>query len=81
MKTFIVLDGDSRPIGATTNEEMAMDILFNKALHEGRVDEDLGTFDLGGNSILETDLESVRESMFFTEKELTKLEEDGAILI
>lgn len=81
MKTFIVLDGNSRPIAATTDEAIAMDILFNKALQEGRVDEDLGTFDFGGDSILDTDFESMRESMFFTEAELTQLEEEGAILI
>ena len=81
MKTFIVLDGNSRPIAATTDEAIAMDILFNKAMKEGRVDEDLGTFDFSGDSIHNTDLESMRESMFFTEDELTKLEEEGAILI
>ena len=81
MKTFIVLDGNSRPIAATTDEAIAMDILFNKALQEGRVDEDLGTFDFGGDSILDTDFETIRESMFFTEAELTQLEEEGAILI
>lgn len=81
MKTFIVLDSNSRPIAATTDEAIAFDILFNKALQEGRVDEDLGTFDFGGDSILDTDFETIRESMFFTEAELTQLEEEGAILI
>ena len=81
MKTFIVLDDNSRPIAATTDEAIAVDILFNKARQEGRVDEELGTFDFGDNSILDTDFESLRESMFFTEAELTTLEEEGAILI
>jgi len=81
MKAFIVLDGNSRPIAATTTEETAFDVIFTKALQEGRVDEATGTFDFGDNSILDVDLASITDSMFFTPAELEELQEKGAVLV
>lgn len=81
MEAFIVLNEKNRPIAAAMDEGMAMDILFTIALQEGRVNDESGTFDFGDNSVLNVDFDTIRESMFFTEAELTKLEEEGAILI
>jgi hypothetical protein len=81
MKAFIVLNEKAKPIAATTDEAIAMDVLFNLALQEGRVDEDRGTFDFGDSTILDTDLETLRESMLLTGEEMDQLEEEGAVLI
>lgn len=81
MKAFIILDGNSRPVGAAMDEGMAMDVLFTIALQEGRIDEELGTFDFADNSVLSTDIEKLRESAFLTTEELKELEEKGAVIL
>ena len=58
-----------------------MDVLFNLALKEGRVDDGRGTFDFGDNSIINTDIETLRESNLLTGEEMDQLEEAGAVLI
>lgn len=81
MKAFFVLDGSSQPIAVATSESMAEDLMFAMTMNDGLVDEEGGTFDFGGLSLLDVDMQTLRESLMLTGEELTRLEEEGAVLL
>lgn len=81
MKVYVVLDEQSRPVAAAMNEAMTMDALFTVALQDGRIDEERGTFDFSNNSVISTELDTLRESMFFTDAEIDELQDNGIVIV
>jgi hypothetical protein len=81
MKVYVVLDEQSRLVAAAMNEAMAMDALFTVALQNGRIDEERGTFDFSSNSVISTELDTLRESMFFTDAEINELQDNGIVIV
>lgn len=81
MKAFMIIDENARPKAVAEDESTASELMFGLAEAQGLVDQEEGTFDFGGLSILDVDLTALKESMLLTEEEILQLEEDGAILI
>ena len=81
MKAFMIIDENARPKAVAEDESIAEHLMFSMAEAQGLVDQEEGTFDFGGLSILDVDLTALKESMLLTEEEILQLEEDGAILI
>ena len=81
MKAFIVINEKAKPLAVAEDESLAEDLMFHIGIDMGMVDEDEGTFDFSGLSILEVTMPALKESRLLTEDEILQLEEDGAILI
>lgn len=81
MKTFIITDKNGTTVAATLDEGTAMDILFERALRAGRVDNETRTFEADGDTITEMDPAELLESQLLTESQIADLDEEGLVLL
>lgn len=81
MKAFFIMDSMSQPIAVAADEGIAEDLMFAMAMDEGLVDEEEGTFDFGGLSLMDVDLDKLKNGLLLTEEEILRLEEEGAVFL
>ena len=81
MKAFIITDKNGDTVAATLSQCTAMDLVFDRALASGRVNNEARTFDADGDTITEMDSSELLESRLLTESQITDLDEEGLVLL
>lgn len=81
MTTFFIMDSGSIPLAVTTDKDIAEQVMFSISMEKGLVDEEEGTFDLGGMFFSPVELEEVIGAELLTGADIVQLKREGVLFL